>query len=141
MLTELARFADNFRDVMQRVDIPAMAAFHYFPMLLTTQQGSVVLQSAADLEETATKIHAYYSKSGPIRFDPEPLELVQLTPTAALLRAHMRTLDASGMIQAEGHYTYILRHFADGYKIISVLSDGPVMQRLADEYPHDSWKN
>lgn len=139
-LVDISLFSETFLDVLSRADVDALPAYFGYPLLVTTPRGSIAYQSAPDILQAMTMVRDFYKKLDLKGFDAEPLELTLLTATSALIRTHMRTTDMQGKVIAEGHYSFVLRQEADGCKIISVVSDGPVALRIAEEYPQDSWK-
>ncbi len=139
MPARLSTFTTKFLDALAQIDIAALPQYCQFPLLLTTPAGSVILQSADDAIRMVTLIRNYYLKFDLKGFEAQPLEMCVLSESAALIRTHMNTTNTSGDVIADGHYTFILSRGDSGYKVISVLADGPAALRLAEEYPHESW--
>jgi hypothetical protein len=135
MIDAASIFAKEFLDVLRRADIPAMPGYCRFPLLMTTPKGSMVFQEASDSTDVVSKISKFYDKKGMPSFDTELLELSQLTPGSFLIRTHMRTRSSDGHLLAEGAYAFVARKIGDGFKVVTVIADGPVARLVADQYP------
>jgi ketosteroid isomerase-like protein len=140
MLDGLSGLMTRFNAALTTGDIGGISDIFATPVFLTTPAGGVVFETHDDVRQMLEQIFQYYQPKGFQRFEKRDLEVRRLTKSSALVHSVLRTIGVANEVIAVGDYTFLLRKSGDDWKIISLITDGPVLQRIASAYPQDSWK-
>jgi Domain of unknown function (DUF4440) len=141
MLNEISDLMERLEQAYSRLDIELILDLTDAPYFLSTSIGSIFYEDHQSAAQSLTQSFAFNKAKGMVTIEQQLVSVHRLSDSAALAITSLSAKKADGSVISTANHTFILRKKPDGWKLISQISDGPLVQRVAATWPHDVQSN